>query len=677
MRFIYTLILFYCTFPLMYAQDISDLEKKAIYFASKDKLDSCAILYAMAANTMLNKQNTIEYCRLKCKEGEIYYNNVDAEKSIPLHQELYDKYAAFLKEKNPLIIYQICSRLGADYNYSNKMDLALQYLNEAELINENSNLKQRGVYLNLFQYFKDEDKLIQAFTYINKYKVLSVELNDSTGIGNAYYCIGMLYFHLLDYKKAAENYNTSLEFFQRCQKFNECYKPLMGIGNCNYALKRYKDALSSYKKCQVFCKSSESAGVCMVNIINSFVDLYQLDSAKIYIEKFEKIRYKYKNLDVEYDYFNALAGYYENKGDFKRAILILQKNKELYTRKNAKPILISINERLAALYAKSGQTQLAYQLLEKAYLLKDTLNRAKLAVLDSLSYNYAKEQSLVLLQKQENKILEQNILIQKRTNWGLLALSAFLIIGMIGIYWSNQLRLKKVKAEEEATQKTEDFKTFRYSVSHDLKNPVMVAKQKLEELSAALELKKESQMVDSIGVVQQSLNSINHLVNRLKDFATSDNQEIYESEFDCKTLFEDLILQHQSFIKEKNIIIKIGELPRLHTDKVLFFNILDNLFSNALKFSSMAADPTIDISFEKRMTLSSLRISDNGVGVQPEMLETIFEPFVRQHAEYEGTGLGLAIVKRLATLLKMSVKIQNNSSAGVTATLLILPKNII
>jgi signal transduction histidine kinase len=226
--------------------------------------------------------------------------------------------------------------------------------------------------------------------------------------------------------------------------------------------------------------------------------------------------------------------------------------------------------------------------------------------------------------------------------------------------------LKKEKAEKESIQKTEDFNTFRYSVSHDLRNPLQSAQHNLSKINALLKDKEEHDVTNIILTIQQSLTGVSQFINRLKDFANADNQAIFRSSFDCQKLIEKIFKEYEAQIDLKKISVKIEDLPHLYTDKVLFSNILSNLISNAIKFSDAEKNTlAIHVFFEKNT--NSLCISDNGKGIDEAISPALFQPFVRQYREEEGAGLGLAIVKRLAMQLDIEVSIENNKSDGALA----------
>ena len=92
---------------------------------------------------------------------------------------------------------------------------------------------------------------------------------------------------------------------------------------------------------------------------------------------------------------------------------------------------------------------------------------------------------------------------------------------------------------------------------------------------------------------------------------------------------------------------KIDPVVRAIVDKGLFEIFLRNLIDNAWKFTSQNEVTEIEFGKSKIKNESVFYIKDNGIGFDMNYVDKLFEPFQRQHKEYEGTGIGLAIVNRI------------------------------
>jgi chemotaxis family two-component system sensor kinase Cph1 len=89
-----------------------------------------------------------------------------------------------------------------------------------------------------------------------------------------------------------------------------------------------------------------------------------------------------------------------------------------------------------------------------------------------------------------------------------------------------------------------------------------------------------------------------------------------------------------------------------------------NLINNAIKFNKSDV-PKICCNYTESLDYWTFTVSDNGIGIEPEYVDTIFEPFKRLvGSDYEGSGLGLSICKRVANIHKGKIWIENNPKGG-------------
>lgn len=94
--------------------------------------------------------------------------------------------------------------------------------------------------------------------------------------------------------------------------------------------------------------------------------------------------------------------------------------------------------------------------------------------------------------------------------------------------------------------------------------------------------------------------------------------------------------------------------------------VLHNLVGNAIKYSRKDVPPRISISVQDGIADWTIKVEDNGIGIEEEYFEKIFIIFQRLHSrmEYEGTGIGLAIVKRIIEKLNGRIRVESTPGAG-------------
>ena len=216
-------------------------------------------------------------------------------------------------------------------------------------------------------------------------------------------------------------------------------------------------------------------------------------------------------------------------------------------------------------------------------------------------------------------------------------------------------------------------KQFTSDASHELRTPLTVIKGTLEVLIRKPRMAAEYE--EKINFCVNEVDRLNNLVDQLLLLARFENQKqtLKLEKVYLNSLFLDSIARYSSKIQSKNITIS-SDFERdfyTETDGYLFSIVINNLISNALKYSNSNGNLTVRI-FNNDAKVEC-HIIDSGIGIPKENLERIFNPFYRSnatdHPEIKGTGLGLSIVKRLCSLLSIEIRITSQEGLGTKVIL--------
>ena len=216
-------------------------------------------------------------------------------------------------------------------------------------------------------------------------------------------------------------------------------------------------------------------------------------------------------------------------------------------------------------------------------------------------------------------------------------------------------------------------KQFTSDASHELRTPLTVIKGTLEVL-----IRKPRDLAEyheKINFCVNEVNRLNHLVDELLLLARFENQNqtIKLEKVSLNGIFLDTIARYSTVIQSKKIVV-LTDFSRdyyLETDSYLFSIIVNNLVSNALKYSNL--NDTLSVEIIENGGKIECHIIDSGMGIRKEDLEKIFNSFYRSnstdHPEIKGTGLGLSIVKRLCSLLSITIEILSQEGIGTKVIL--------
>ena len=139
-----------------------------------------------------------------------------------------------------------------------------------------------------------------------------------------------------------------------------------------------------------------------------------------------------------------------------------------------------------------------------------------------------------------------------------------------------------------------------------------------------------------------------NLINDLLEFSRVTTRAGEPEPIDCEFVLNQVLSNLDLYIKENKATVSHDPLPEVIADTTQLAQVFQNLIANGIKFHSEEA-PKIHISAEKKANEWLFSVQDNGIGIDPQYSEKIFEVFKRLHKkeEYPGTGIGLAVCKKI------------------------------
>ncbi len=204
------------------------------------------------------------------------------------------------------------------------------------------------------------------------------------------------------------------------------------------------------------------------------------------------------------------------------------------------------------------------------------------------------------------------------------------------------------KSEDAIVSLNKELEAFTYSVSHDLRAPLRAVSgySNMLEEDCGKKLGVEGKRI--LGVIKYNAEKMGHLIDDLLAFARLGKKEIEKIEENMHELVEGVLLELNKLFSH-HAEIKIGKLHKVKTDYGLMHQVMLNLISNAIKYSSKKKNPVIEINSRKSGGEIIFCVKDNGVGFDMRYVGKLFGVFQRLHSseEFEGTGVGLAIVQRI------------------------------
>jgi PAS domain S-box-containing protein len=194
-----------------------------------------------------------------------------------------------------------------------------------------------------------------------------------------------------------------------------------------------------------------------------------------------------------------------------------------------------------------------------------------------------------------------------------------------------------------------ELEAFSYSVSHDLRAPLRHIAGFVEMLEEHLGNSLDEKSRGYMATISKATKRMGMLIDDLLSFARMARHDLSEQPVNLADMVNEIINELEPEVAGKNVQWRLGDLPVVLGDRALLRTVMDNLISNALKFTRSREQAEIVIGSSHLHGDIVVFIRDNGVGFDPNNASKLFGVFQRLHSseEYEGTGIGLANVRRI------------------------------
>ena len=270
----------------------------------------------------------------------------------------------------------------------------------------------------------------------------------------------------------------------------------------------------------------------------------------------------------------------------------------------------------------------------------------------------------------------------KTENWLLISVvSAGLLLLLVFDYMvmrSFNKRLQEAAKEAEAANRAKT--DFLSTMSHDIRTPMnaIIGLTTIAEKN----INDPESVGDNLRKITLASNHLLTLINDILDISKVESGKLNLSPqtFPIVETVENLVNLSQPMVKEKNIDFnfRVSRIDKeyLYADKLRLNQIYINILSNAIKYTEPGGSVNVDLREEESPKSGCVRltyvVADTGMGMSPEFMKTMYQPFSRQTDSrvnsIQGTGLGLAITKQMVDLMEGVIDCQSEQGKGTTFT---------
>ncbi len=225
---------------------------------------------------------------------------------------------------------------------------------------------------------------------------------------------------------------------------------------------------------------------------------------------------------------------------------------------------------------------------------------------------------------------------------------------------------ERKRADDELRRSNADLEQFAYVASHDLQEPLRMVATYTELLAKRYQGQLDERADRYIHYAVDGARRMQQLVNDVLTFSRVGSQAAPLRQVRASEVCARVLATLRRSIEEAGADVVVGELPVVWADEGQLGQLLQNLVGNALKFRG--EEPRIQIDAERVGADWVFRVSDNGIGIEPQFAERIFQMFQRLHGRerYPGSGIGLAIAKRIVERHHGRIWLDTSTPPGAT-----------
>ncbi len=570
--------------------------------------------------------------------------------------------------------------------------------------------------------------LDKAMNYYQAASDAAADMDDKIGVRSYTNNVGLIHMRRGDYKKAMECFHKALEMVDE-EKDKELASILLNnIGIIHSGEERYEKALEYFNyslKIERGLNNPLGVSMALTNIGEQYQELGQKAKALICYKEALAIAKKngdkvgesillsnmgeahFENglLDLAEEFFPEALGLAKEVGDKGTISQVLNNFAKLKSKqgkhqeaiKYAQEGLLIAREMgdkraVTDLFETLTQSYVENEDFEKAFEYKNLHNQAKDSLFSAekskqileLSTQYEtkrKETENALLKEQQAK---NEAIIRQRTTIGLAVALILILMSIIAfiLYNSNRQKNKySQRLENEVTERTSDLEEsnvklrssnkelerFAYIASHDLKEPLrnIMSFTRLIERRLPEETKSDKDIEEYFSFIVNNTKQMHQLIEDVLEYSRIGNVKPESENIEIVEVAASVVNVLNSTLKDRNVKVNIGDLPRVKANSSQLFLVLKNLIENGIKYNK-SSHPVISVFCATKNGMHEITVADNGIGIEGDYHNRIFGMFKRLHnrEEFQGSGLGLSICKKIIQSLGGDIWVESKAGAG-------------
>jgi PAS domain S-box-containing protein len=245
------------------------------------------------------------------------------------------------------------------------------------------------------------------------------------------------------------------------------------------------------------------------------------------------------------------------------------------------------------------------------------------------------------------------------------------VIGVLGIFGDitdrKQAEEDRVRLVKELEAKNRELERFTYTVSHDLRSPLVTIQGFAEMLSRDLQAKKVDKATSDLQYITNATVKMDTLLSDTLHLSRIGRITNPPEAVPFGAIVQDALEQLAGELQSSGVEVSVAEeFPTVHVDRMRLVQVLVNLIGNSIKYRGEHPHPKVEIGYRRVGKETTFFVKDNGIGLDTSEHEKVFELFYKVDKSSEGTGAGLAIVKRIIEVHNGRIWLESEKGKGCT-----------
>ena len=217
------------------------------------------------------------------------------------------------------------------------------------------------------------------------------------------------------------------------------------------------------------------------------------------------------------------------------------------------------------------------------------------------------------------------------------------------------------KLINELKTKNDELQTFTYTVSHDLKAPLVTIAGFMGFLEQDVRSGEVEKLNKDILRINEAITKMERLLTELLELSRIGRMMNPPMEVPFREIVDDALAVVDGQLQAGRVQVEVeADLPSVYGDRARLVEVVQNLVDNAAKFTRGQEHPKIEIGQKNRVGSPIFFVRDNGIGIEPQQHERVFGLFNKLDANSDGTGIGLALVKRIIEVHGGQIWVESN-----------------